>query len=193
MSSEGAGASTAQRELACARRPRKASAETTVPNARVRFCPQETHGRARIIHLYSGETRPGDVQSHADRAGLEYVGFDKRQGHDVRDPAVRDLVIHTCREGGHLAAGPNCRSFSSLRDITCEPTRSRLEPWGLEPMPARWKAYIDGENFHITLTAEAAAIVFEGGETSSLSNRRIMAIQTTRSTNQAGRTKHTCS
>ena len=163
MSSEGAGASTAQRELACARRPRKASTETTVPNAHVRFCPQETHGRARIIHLYSGETRPGDVQSHADRAGLEYVGFDKRQGHDVRDPAVRDLVIHTCREGGHLAAGPNCRSFSSLRDITCEPTRSRLEPWGLEPMPARWKAYIDGENFHITLTAEAAAIVFEGG------------------------------
>ena len=126
-------------------------------------CPQGTSDRQRVIHLYSGTSRPGDVQSCAEEAGLEYIGFDKVQGQDVRNPATRERVIRMCREGGHLTAGPNCRSFSSLRDIACEPTRSRSEPWGLDPMPGRWRAYIDGENYHITLTAEAAMAVFEGG------------------------------
>ena len=113
--------------------------------------------------MFAGLERPADVQSFAEAAGYEYIGFEKDKGQDVRVPSVRADVIDVCSQGGHLAAGPLCRSFSRLREMTCEPTRSRDEPWGLARMPAKWRAYIDAENSHITLTAEAAMLVFEGG------------------------------
>ena len=98
----------------------------------------------RVLYLYSGDRRPGDLASSLVGLGFQARVYVVVENWDIRiskacdmlDPENAFLLLERAMSGYYAAAhfSPNCRTWSAARHITPgpPPLRSRLEPWGLQ-------------------------------------------------------------
>ncbi|KAL3893699.1 MAG: hypothetical protein SGPRY_014052 [Prymnesium sp.] len=125
----------------------------------------------RALILFAGRRRSGSLSDALRRAGWVVDEVDVQidaERHDLRRQelreAVRLAVVDECYDLVWL--GTPCSSFSVLHIGAGRPRlRSRKEPEGCTPVPARWKAYLEKHNEFVKFSAEVARAARKAGAT----------------------------
>eukprot|EP00965_Chrysotila_dentata_P176800 5839201-Pleurochrysis_carterae.AAC.1 len=111
----------------------------------------------RVLIAFAGDdTARSTLALELRRRGAEVTAIDTRIGgrdHDLTHPEVAAELLRRVREGHFDAdfAAPPCAYFSVAHTPQL---RSRAEPKGVQPTPARWRRYMEKHNALAAFTAE---------------------------------------
>ena len=133
----------------------------------------EEHATMRMLILFAGpDAREDGFAAFLRRSGARVDEVDTKIGgveHDVTRSEVANRIIRHIASGAYDAvfAATPCSSYS----IAHEPQlRSALEPLGIQPVPAEWRAYVAKHNRLTAFTAAALRAAHDVGALWAMEN-----------------------